>query len=255
MLLKDACLEINKSIRTKINSTKLGNFIDVDDYSNYTLFDFLNIYKIRRMQELGYINDVQEKQLILLYKKYNTKLLELKSYSELHEFTKTIQEEMLRIEDELEFYSIHPNRKTFIINIEDMVDFDIRQNSYMELENVPTYMLNDDSFRKINSSFINKIFNKSTKEIDFAKIYNILKIQLLSEERFTFTNDVKRVEDTYYKYLIDKDEDIYKELSSDPYQLNLDEIHFDIIKYIDWTITRDHKKTNDIPKFLNKEIR
>lgn len=255
MLLKDICSEINKSLKLKINNTKLSTLIGGEDYANYTLFDFLNIYKIRRMKELGYINNIVEKQLIVLYKKYNTKLLEIKNYSENHEFVKTLQEELLRIEDELEFYSIHPNRKNSLITIENMVDFEINQHSYRYLDEVPTFMLNSERIEKLNESFVSKIFNTTSKEIDFAVVYNLLKIAFLSEERFIFSNDAIRVEEDYKKYLITQDKKIYEELSKEPYSLMLDGVKFDIVNYMTWTITRDFQKQNQTPKYINKEIR
>ena len=254
MILEQAIRITDEKVNRKISDTILGMLINDSEYSNYTLFDLINFFKIRRMRELDIINSLYEKELFSYYRKYNTKVKELEVYKNT-EFEKGIREELTRAYEILLSYGIEPNKSKNLFHIEDMVNIDILQNSIHEINIKETNIIKQNTIESINKAFAEQILVTDISGVSFIKLYNFLKIQLLAEQNYINKNNIDLIIELYNAYLSGEKGTLYKELSNDPYRLELDDIKFDFVTYIDYMIKKDYTDKKENPNYLNKEIK
>lgn len=254
MILEEAINITNKIINERIANILLKELLETVEYANYTLFDLINFFKIRRMRELDIINSLCEKELFSYYRKYNTKVKELEVYKNT-EFESDILKDLERSYEILSSYGIEADKNKELFHIEDIVNIDILQNSINEMKIYETTILKEKMIDDINDSFAKKILVTYIPDISFNKIYNYLKIQLLAEQNYINKNNTELVTNLYNRFLETKDFKLYKELSKDPYRLIFGNIKFDFVTYIDYMIKKDYIDKKENSDYLNKVMK
>ena len=243
MSLEEPIAKYNKSLSDRLISMKLGDLVGSEvDYHNYSLFDFINVFKIKRLTECGYINESVEKDLMDALRRYRTKLSETVAYGKNKVFTDETKrqavydkamKDMVNARKELISYGIDPNINN-TIKLEDIINFDIRRRSIYNIQNDATRAFPSDIIKQLGEQFSARIFRITKKDKDYLELYNLLKLEYLKNQKYIGTNDKDIVEKEYISYKTNKDENIKTELSNDPYNLIFDMLQFDFTSFIDY---------------------
>ena len=250
--------EYNNNLRKILTSKRLGDLIGEKgkELMGYSLFDFINMFKILRLNELGKITKDEKDELLNELEIYNKKMLEAKELPKRIKNTETRKfacdeaiGEMTIAKRELASYGIDPNSNN-TIEIEDLVmlDFDTRYDGKTATQ-VSTRIFSPDVLKELSKKFVEEVFGITESNKGNLELYNLVKLAHLKSENYIGTNDRIIVEEAYTMLYgkTDNEEEkeaIRKELSAAPYYLEFTTLPFDFVSFIDY-ITFGEKKSKE----------
>lgn len=267
MVLNEALEDYNNKVKDRLIGFKLSEFIGVDsDLHNYSLSEFINMFKIKRMAETGRISEDLKDKLIYAIRKYNTKELELKTLKKSTKATFEISTSSNAIEDLIEKYTAESKKyKDFLmkygidvdvennIKLENIIDYDIDRKSIYFTKMDSTKLYSQKKITELSQQFLTRVLkltnnDKQTKEN--LKLYNLAKIEFLVEEKYinsTYKDDLIAFYEDALKANYDGpytepekiENDQFKELTGDPFNLVFKSLEFDFTSFIDYLIKKD----------------
>ena len=257
MRLSESTKKYNKSLSDRICSIKLKDLITSEEGSHdYTLFDFINMFKIKRLSECGLINETTERELMSVLNKYRNKAREM-SKLPVDEPTTAIrmdlinkaENELINARNILMKYGVDPNPNNALgIGIEDIVDYDIERNSYYDGYHPTTKIVDGNTMDILNKQLVTKIFKlelTGTNDSDVKSnidLYNKIKLDHLVQQKYI----PKEYKDVIINSIETGDssnqDELKKELSEGPCYLIFDEFRIDLSAFVDFLNHRDARK-------------